>query len=124
LRRKTRIEIRAVRLHQRVQHCALGNMASEGRRGRLRGRCGAGGARRCAPLPRSAESDIACLLLLSETPSPEASPVVQQIAAAQRIELPGTPADKAVPRARIGGQQRPGRAARDAGPARRLGNET
>ena len=43
LRHKTRNEIRVVRLHQRVQQRALGNMASVGRRG-------AGEARRCASL--------------------------------------------------------------------------
>ena len=44
----TRNEIRVVRLYQRVQQRALGNMANTGRRGRQRGRCGAGNARRCA----------------------------------------------------------------------------
>jgi hypothetical protein len=48
--RKTRNEIRVVRLYQRVQQRALGNMASIGRRGRQRGRCGAGSARRCASI--------------------------------------------------------------------------
>jgi len=50
LRRKTRHQIRVVRLHQPVRQRALGNMASVGRRGRLRGRYGAGTARRCASL--------------------------------------------------------------------------
>jgi len=48
--RKTRNEIRVVRLYPRVQLRAFGNMASIGRRGRQRGRCGAGIARRCATL--------------------------------------------------------------------------
>jgi len=52
-RRKTRNKVRVVRLHPRVQQRALGNMASVARRGRLRGRCGAGDARRCASLRRA-----------------------------------------------------------------------
>ena len=48
LRSKTRHEVRVVRLHPRVQQRALGRMASIGRCGRQRGRCGDGEARRCA----------------------------------------------------------------------------
>ena len=49
---KTRDEIRVVRLHQRVQQRALGNMARVARHGRLRGRDGASGERGCASLWR------------------------------------------------------------------------
>jgi len=50
LRRKTRDEIRVVRLYPRLQQRALGRMPRIDRCGRQRGRCGAGIARRCATL--------------------------------------------------------------------------
>ena len=51
-RGKSRKQIRVVRLHQRVQQRALGNVASVGRGGGQGGRCGAGDARRLASLRR------------------------------------------------------------------------
>jgi len=62
-RRKTRNEIRVVRLRQRAQQRALENMASVGRRNRLRGRCGAGIAR-CRATLQCAEAQHGTLLCI------------------------------------------------------------
>lgn len=93
---KTRENVRVVRLHQRAQQRALGNMVRVARRGRERERCGADGAMRCASL-RDGKTQHGTLLgidgctaLISASASPigDSPAHGQAISAAQRRRSP------------------------------------